>query len=382
MVEKCFGQGPVLQRFTLASDTLQDILFAKDGKVDIEFKETIYRFAQIGVVLLIVPFLPASNLLIRVGFVVAERVLYIPSMGYCILVSTAFTWIDFALLLLLMTFSCKCLQRNQDWHNEKILFLSGALVCPNNAKIHYNIGKVSDVEVAEEAYRLAITLNPSYDHAMNNLANLLKEKGDLVEAASLLTQALNLRPKFSIAWMNLGIVKASEKKYVESEYCYFKALSFRTYYADCYFNLGNLYHEMGRSYQAFNCWMNATKANPKHVKSWINLMLISDEMNETVQALYYGNTATRHLGENAAIYSIMAGFLGKLNRFQESENLFLRAIRLETDNTLLYGNLGILYHRWKRYEKALWAYKEALKKNPKLETIRRHMDEILSSGKT
>ena len=30
-----------------------------------------------GVLLLVVPFLPASNLLIRVGFVVAERILYI-----------------------------------------------------------------------------------------------------------------------------------------------------------------------------------------------------------------------------------------------------------------------------------------------------------------
>ena len=31
-----------------------------------------------GVMLLVIPFLPASNLLIRVGFVVAERILYIP----------------------------------------------------------------------------------------------------------------------------------------------------------------------------------------------------------------------------------------------------------------------------------------------------------------
>ena len=31
-----------------------------------------------GVLLVVVPFLPASNLLVRVGFVVAERILYIP----------------------------------------------------------------------------------------------------------------------------------------------------------------------------------------------------------------------------------------------------------------------------------------------------------------
>jgi len=40
-----------------------------------------------SLVLLVVPFLPASNLFFRVGFVVAERVLYLPSAGYCLLVA-------------------------------------------------------------------------------------------------------------------------------------------------------------------------------------------------------------------------------------------------------------------------------------------------------
>lgn len=38
---------------------------------------------------LVIPFLPASGI-IRVGFVVAERILYIPSAGFCLLIS--FGW--------------------------------------------------------------------------------------------------------------------------------------------------------------------------------------------------------------------------------------------------------------------------------------------------
>ena len=34
--------------------------------------------AVVGLLLLVVPFVPASNLLVTVGFVIAERVLYIP----------------------------------------------------------------------------------------------------------------------------------------------------------------------------------------------------------------------------------------------------------------------------------------------------------------
>ena len=39
-----------------------------------------------SVALIIIPFLPASNLFLRVGFVIAERVLYLPSIGFCMLV--------------------------------------------------------------------------------------------------------------------------------------------------------------------------------------------------------------------------------------------------------------------------------------------------------
>lgn len=39
-----------------------------------------------GLALLILPFLPASNLFFPVGFVIAERILYAPSMGFCMLI--------------------------------------------------------------------------------------------------------------------------------------------------------------------------------------------------------------------------------------------------------------------------------------------------------
>lgn len=46
----------------------------------------ICRQLTMALALLIVPFLPASNLFFRVGFVIAERVLYLSTAGFCILV--------------------------------------------------------------------------------------------------------------------------------------------------------------------------------------------------------------------------------------------------------------------------------------------------------
>lgn len=44
-----------------------------------------HRLIAMSVAMLIVPYLPATNLLIHVGFVVAERVLYLPTSGWCLL---------------------------------------------------------------------------------------------------------------------------------------------------------------------------------------------------------------------------------------------------------------------------------------------------------
>lgn len=134
-------------------------------------------------------------------------------------------------------------------------------MCPLNAKVHYNVGKVAADEnnksLATQEYRKAIELNPRYEQAMNNLANLLREDKKFDEAEVLLRKAVEIRlvfrnilkqlflfflcrPNFAAAWMNLGIILTNLNQVDEAEECYLKAISFRNKYPDCYYNLGNL----------------------------------------------------------------------------------------------------------------------------------------------
>lgn len=93
----------------------------------------------ICVVFLVVPFLPATNALFYVGFVVAERVLYLPSVGYCFLVAlgahlvskrSSRRLVRLLFLLLLVVFSGRTIRRNRDWHDEESLYRSGIPVNP------------------------------------------------------------------------------------------------------------------------------------------------------------------------------------------------------------------------------------------------------------
>lgn len=89
-----------------------------------------------GLALLVLPFLPASNLFFPVGFVVAERVLYMPSMGWCLLVAHGWRLLAKrraklaagALIFLLLAFSAKTYMRNWDWKTEYTIFASGLKV--------------------------------------------------------------------------------------------------------------------------------------------------------------------------------------------------------------------------------------------------------------
>lgn len=97
-----------------------------------------------GITLLMLPFLPATNILFYVGFVVAERVLYLPSAGLCLLLGMGcarlwelrkFRKFRCLLLLLLVVYSARTVLRNKDWSNEESLYRSALHVNPPKGKV-------------------------------------------------------------------------------------------------------------------------------------------------------------------------------------------------------------------------------------------------------
>ncbi|CAG9782978.1 unnamed protein product [Diatraea saccharalis] len=248
------------------------------------------RILLLSVALIILPFLPAANIFYPVGFVIAERVLYIPSAGYCLMISFGLNKIItrfnkyklglIAYIILLLIYGLRSWQRSYDWQSEYQLFVNGMLVCPLNAKIHYNIAKVSDArnktDVALASYKEAIRLYPEYYQAMNNLANLLKNQKKYQDAEYYLRSALKYKQDYPAVWMNLGIVLASTKRLKESEQAYKIALQYRKNYPDCYYNIGNLYLEMKKSENALDNWLKAINFNRKHELAWTNMIALLD----------------------------------------------------------------------------------------------------------
>uniref|UniRef100_A0A1A8JAR8 dolichyl-phosphate-mannose--protein mannosyltransferase n=2 Tax=Nothobranchius kuhntae TaxID=321403 RepID=A0A1A8JAR8_NOTKU len=360
------------------------------------------RTLTLGLVLLLVPFLPACNIFFRVGFVVAERVLYLSSAGYCLLLAFSLghcccRWtkqrklLCVLVLALLCVYVVRCALRSHQWRSEQSLFFSALSVCPLNAKVHYNVGKNladrGNATAAVRYYREAVRLHPNYVHAMNNLGNILKEKNELTEAEQLLSKAVSIQPDFAAAWMNLGIVQNSLGKFEEAEQSYWNAIRFRRKYPDCYYNLGRLYADQNRHVDALNAWRNATVLKPNHSLAWNNMVILLDNTGNLGQAELIGREALKLLPNDHTIMFSLANVLGKLQKYKESEGFFLHALRISPNAASCHGNLAVLYHRWGKLELAKRHYELSLKLDPtapgtrdNYNMLRRKLDKLKRSA--
>ncbi|KAK9815977.1 hypothetical protein WJX74_001822 [Apatococcus lobatus] len=141
--------------------------------------------------LILAPFLPASNVLFYVGTFVAERLLYVPSVGVCMLAAHVITsaghlassppgesrsglqqWtmrkrvaLGFVAILVL-GWSCQTFLRNWDWVDEETLFRAANKVCPDSAKVQLNLGILErrhlNWRAALKNFRRAQVIEPGY----------------------------------------------------------------------------------------------------------------------------------------------------------------------------------------------------------------------------
>lgn len=329
------------------------------------------RLLSFSILLGAVSFLPSSNIFFTVGFSVAERVLYLPSVGFCLMCAVLLSKMGnhckhadiIAVTVLLLSVS-KTYKRSAEWENELSLYSSGLRVCPMNAKIHYNMGKVLGdsglIKDAEKNYWNAIKLDPSYEQALNNLGNLLEKSGDSKTAESLLARAVTLRPSFAVAWMNLGISQMNLKKYQEAEKSFKNSLTLRPNSAHCLFNLGVLYQRTNRDLLAMSAWRNATRMNPYHSQSWTNLFVVLDHLDQCSEVIELSSEALESVPNESRVQMQIGSCYARQRNYVKAEEYITNAIDLHPTSALYHANLGVLLQRTNRMKEAETEYRVAL----------------------
>lgn len=120
----------------------------------------------------------------------ADRVLYLPSIGYCLIFSIGFqsilpknTRLIRALyVMLLCIFVIRCNERSHDWRNNMKLFESAIRICPNNVKIYFNLAQFGalqgDYKMSLEYNLVANALKPRDIKTLINLGNAYRHLGN------------------------------------------------------------------------------------------------------------------------------------------------------------------------------------------------------------
>jgi len=146
------------------------------------------KVCEFGLLWFLAAYLPSSNLFFPIGTIFGERLLYLASVGFCILIGwllARYVREDPArthaviILVCIIIFSC-CgwiLLRNRDWKNNESLYRAMVRTAPRSAKAHYSLSRFysmrNNLPAAEHAIRTALQIYPLYPEAHSLLAGIL-----------------------------------------------------------------------------------------------------------------------------------------------------------------------------------------------------------------
>ena len=287
---------------------------------------------SMGLAMTIFPFIPASNLFFPVGFVVAERILYMPSMGFCLLVAFGWKrlsrwrrkssrvlcgrqWPHVGLGLLLSLFALKTMVRNMDWQTELSIFTSGLKITQSNAKL------------------------------LNNVGHALESKAKYPRALQYFLKAIQVQPDDIGGHINVGRVYNHMKRFKEAEEAYLKAKSLLPK------------SRPGESYQA--------RVAPNHLNVFLNLAtLIAQNGSRLEEADLLYRQAISMRSDYTQAYINRGDILLRLNRTEEAKEVYEKALGFENDNPDLLYNMGVVLLGQGKHSEAMAYLDKALEYDP------------------
>ncbi|KAK7604611.1 hypothetical protein V9T40_005797 [Parthenolecanium corni] len=259
----------------------------------------------LGFLFLVTPFLPASNLWFTVGFVVAERLLYIPSMGFILLVvyggqilshkvtlNFSKSWpVSIGFLILIVLYVSKTMQRNHDWKSRESLIRAGLNAVPGNAKMHYN------------------------------WANFLRENGQRELSAQHYKEALRLWPSYASAYNNLGTLMSSP---ASAESHFLSAIKFSPSHVNAHYNLAQVYRKMNKTSKAVLMLKKCLHLNANYISAYLLLA----KMYDGPIAGRLLKHVTKLQSTNPNYFAYYAQWLHKKHRLAEAIYYYKKALDL------------------------------------------------------
>jgi tetratricopeptide (TPR) repeat protein len=257
-----------------------------------------------------------SNLFILIGSTMAERFLFIPSLGYCIFIVFMLnhifkkykkkqkTYTIISGVIILIIYSGLTINRNKDWKNQYTLFKAGVEACPNSARCHMALGAMYEqkakmaqdkresakyLNLAIDEYKQSIALYPEYGQALYNYGVVLQNNNQFDKAEIQYRKVIESNPQYIMAYNNLGSLYYYKNQFDSALYYFNKMLKIDSTSSSAYLNIGTIYHRKGSIPQAIRFYLKALQYEPNKTQALKNISVAYRAMNNEKKALQYEN---------------------------------------------------------------------------------------------
>jgi tetratricopeptide (TPR) repeat protein len=322
-----------------------------------------------GILFFLITLSIVSNIFFLIGATMAERFLYIPSLGFCMIVavlmlnlfripvlvqpgkkeqlSTLPGKMLIGLLLIILTvFSYLVINRNKDWETTQTLFEKDVVAAPGSSRTHYNFGTVAlgrydrnNEDTATNNKTLAIALwelsksasiDPSHPLTLMNLANAYYMHGDYNLAIENAKECLKFNPDETKAYSVLGNAYYRVKDYPRAIENLQKSIQLKYYTAETYNFLGGAYVGISDLNNAISAYQKAIALDKTNVELITNLASVYGMSKDYQHAIQYFKRAIVLKPGNAQLYYITSTTFLNLGKKDSAAYYFNLGTKIQT----------------------------------------------------
>ena len=348
------------------------------------------QVASFAILYYFITFSIVSNLIFNTGGVMSERFVYMPSIGFCILLAQVLitakerytvgvSGLTGVMMGILILYSIKTISRNRDWENNLILIVTDSRTSTNSEKVQSVAGMgIADMAGENfELYRENGTLQKVIDLlGMNEDASTVSApamKMKLLERAiEYLKRALAIDTNSSYAWNSLGEISYKlHKDPNEAIGYYLKAKDMSSgNYSGTYFvswnNMGCVHLEMNMPALAKDDFLKAMSYKPNEPGCRVNVALAYSKMGDVDSAILWYQKALEVNPKDAKTCHDLGKIYGKDKHDMDKAIVYIsKAIEINPALEEAYGDLSLTYNAVNDTDDAVKVAEACLKRFPK-----------------
>ena len=219
---------------------------------------------------------PVSNIPFPIGVGKAERILYLPSIGLCLVAAWALqrakerlqrpALARVALAAIVFALAGRTAVRNNDWRDNFTLATATLAVSPASPLMNDlaagELFRRGDSRRAVELLRVAVREAPDMALLRSHLGAAYHSQGLVDEAIAEYREAIRTNPTDASAYNNLGVAYRDKGREAEAIAQFEAAIRVSSSYADPHINIGSVHLQHGRLREAEASFAAAVSADP------------------------------------------------------------------------------------------------------------------------